>query len=71
MNLLDYEVIEVVKVEKYDNTMKDLEWLKEDVNVYTVKAKDWDYNATIREYEIWVKVSEDKGQIKEGYVFYR
>lgn len=71
MNLLDYEVIEVVKVEKYDNTMKDLEWLKEDVNVYTVKAKDWDYNTTIREYEIWVKVSEDKGQIKEGYVFYR
>ena len=71
MNLLDYEVIEVVKVEKYDNTMKNLEWLKEDMNVYTVKAKDWDYNATISEYEIWVKVSEDKGQIKEGYIFYR
>lgn len=71
MNLLDYEVIEVVKVEKYDNTMKNLEWLEEDVNVYTVKAKDWDYNATIMEYEIWVKVSEDEGQIKEGYIFYR
>ena len=71
MNLLDYKVIDVVKIDRYNNTMQGLEWLKEDVNVYTVTAKDWDYNSTVREYEIWVKVSEDEGQVKKGYVFYR
>lgn len=66
MNLVDCYVEEVLKVERLDNTMDELEWLKEPVNAYTVKYISYGRYA---ETEIWIKVSEDKGQVKKGYKF--
>lgn len=64
MNLVDCTVLEVIK--KYPLIKGQMEWVKDDYNIYRVKAISWgnEFMTTI-----WVKQEEDKGQVKKGYVF--
>lgn len=66
MNLVDCYVEEVLATKRVTDDIPGCEWVAEPMIAYKVRYISWGAVSTT---EIWIKESEDEGQIKKGYKF--